>query len=292
MFIFCNNQFLPQDAPCITADDRGFCLGDGIFETILSYNKNIPFFPEHWQRLCNCAKILNINLSNNYNKEYIYSILQDLLIKNYPNNLSNIYIGFKIILTRGAAPRSIELISSYNYNHNIIISTFETNNPKYLTKTLSLASYKINQHSILPQIKSLNYLDKILAKQQALQKNFDDCLFLNLDNNITEASTSNIFFVLNCKTVITPKIADGVLPGVTRGYVINTLKDKQITIVEDSINFDSLINQLQPKSAFLTNSVQGISLVNKIDDFAMSFDPECNQVPELLFENFLKIFKQ
>lgn len=282
MYIFCNEQFIPHDTPCITADDRGFCLGDGIFETLLSYNRNIPFYTQHWQRLSNSANVLNINLSSNYNKDYIYSILQDLLAKNYPDNFKDTYLGFKIIVTRGAGPRSIEPINNYNYKPNLVISTFEVRPELNLPKNLCVATYRINQQSILPQIKSLNYLDKIIAKQQALKHNYDDCLFLNLDNNITEASTSNIFFILANNQVITPKISDGVLPGIMRGYVIKTLKEHEIKVIEESISLTNLKNSLKPKSAFLTNSIQGITLVDKIDDLVMGCQEEYNQIPNLI----------
>lgn len=263
--IFYNNNYIPVDSACIYANDRGFTLGDGIFETMLSHNLTIPFYNQHINRLTKSADILNIDLLKYYNKNYIYSKIIELIKHNqaiYNNiNDNNDWLGIKIILTRGRGPRSVEYLQNYNYHPNLIISSFTINKPTLDLENnynLSISPYKINQHSPLYQIKSLNYLDKILSKQNAIKNNFNDCLLINLDNNITEATTSNIFFILDNYTIITPQISDGILPGITRAFFINKIKNLNINLIEQSININNL-NKF--KSAFICNSIMGIKKI-------------------------------
>ena len=128
--IFYNNKYIPVDTACIYANDRGFTLGDGIFESLLSYNLNLPFFNQHLDRLINSANKLNIDILKYYSKDYIYSKIIDLLKHNqavYNNQNKNLWAGIKIILTRGTGPRSVEYLKNYDYKPNLIISSFSIN---------------------------------------------------------------------------------------------------------------------------------------------------------------------
>lgn len=265
-YIYTNNHFIACTDACVTHNDRGLTLGDGIFETMLSYKSNIAFFDQHWLRLTESAAVLGIKIPSKYSKQSVYSIIKELLKLNYSeqdnSNLdSNNWHGIKIILTRGGGPRSIEPLIDFNYQANIIISSFKATQPSLNSKTLIIPDSRINQTSPLTQIKSLNYLDKILAKQHALDNNYDDTLLVNFDNNICSATTSNIFFILSNNTIITPPLSDGVLPGITRGWVINYLLKHNITILEQSINLNNLYSIT---AAFLTNSIMGIANIGMI----------------------------
>lgn len=303
--IFCNGKFISNNNPSVKADDRGFMFGDGLFETILSYNYELPFFEQHFVRLFHSAQKLKINLPSNYNKENLRTLIQNLLDQN--NIKPNTWQGIKIILTRGSGPRSLEPLDSYPYKSNLLISCFHAQKPSLNSKSLAVSCYKTNHHSILPNLKTLNYLDKILAKQQVLENNYDDCLLINTDNHICECSTSNIFFITKQNEIITPQISDGVLPGVTRNFVIMILKEiinninRDINIglnkklsykfSERSIDIKTVIptnkyDDNNINSAFITNSIMGINTISKIGDINF----EQNNIINLIYNKFLAAF--
>lgn len=284
--IIFNNEIISSNS-CSLAFDRGYTLGDGIFETILSIKNTLPFFEQHWHRLSQALKLLNI--PNNYNKDYLYSKIIDLLAKQANTNKHSNFAGIKIIVTRGQGPRSVEPLNNYNYIPNLLITTFpinEINLKNTNNKTLSISDIKVNQSSPLSKIKSLNYLDRVLAKKSALEQGYDDALLVNFNNHITSASTSNIFFILQDNSVITPQISDGVLEGITRKFVISTLKDNNIKISEQSILLDDISNHKSSKiiSCFTTNSIQGINQVTQINDYKLS----SHQFINLISYKFIK----
>lgn len=288
--IFCNHQFLSAKTPCVQANDRGFTLGDGIFETILSYDYKIPFFDLHWQRFITSLNTLQINLPNKYNKDYLINIIHKLLNK---NNISpKVWQGIKIIVTRGVSSRGLEPVVKHPHEVSFIVTCFDVQKPELHTKTLDLAiNHKTNQHSALTQIKSLNYLDKILAKQSALAKNYDDALLINLDHHLCEATTSNIFFILNNNKIITPKISDGVLPGIIRQFVINTLKNAHYSITEKSIGLNNLLlSKNKVSAAFITNALIGLNTISFINKTDLNLTSNNHPVMNWLYKEFLKVY--
>lgn len=285
---FYNQQFLPAHTPCLTADDRGLTLGDGVFETILSYDYKMPFFEQHWLRLTTSLALLAIKLPDKYNKNYVIGIINKLLEKN--NVKTTTWHGIKIIVTRGAGPRSLEPKADYAYESNVLISCFAVAKPQLHTRSLRVDfTNKVNQHSILPTIKSLNYLDKIIAKQLAITSHCDDALLVNIDSNICEATTSNIFFILDSNEIITPKVSDGVLPGITRGFILSRLKELNYKVFETSVNTNDVIQKkLSITAAFVTNAIIGPQIVNRIDKLELVLDE--HPIIELLYSEFLKRF--
>ena len=262
-YIFYNNDFLTNDATYLNASDRGFAFGDGIFETILSHNYQLPFFNDHWERFIHSVNFLNIQLPIDYSKDQLLKIILELLKK---NNHSN-WHGIKITLTRGSNPnniRSLTPITDYDHSANLIISSFECSAPCQANKTLEVSPFQVSASNPTNQIKSLNYLDKILAKQRALTNNFDDALLINTNNNLLEATTSNIFFITDDNLILTPKLSDGVLAGITRQFVIESCYEMGYQIKEESINLTDLKIF---KSAFITNAIQGIHNISRINDF-------------------------
>lgn len=289
--IFYNDQYIPSDTTCIRADDRGLTLGDGIFETILSYNYKMPLFAQHWQRLISSANKLDIALPNKYSKEYFLAVINNLL--KYNNIKPYSWQGIKIIISRGAGPRSIEPINNYSYTPNIIITVFNTTKPSLEQKNLIISDYKINPYSPLANIKTLNYLDKILAKQQALQQQYDDCLLVNINNNIAELSTSNVFFILDNNEIITPDINTGILPGITRQFIINLSRKMGYTVIEQKISVDFLNSKndftYKAKYCFATNSISGITLISSVNNYNFQTNHD-NKILKLLYNHFFNLF--
>ncbi|MBP9721719.1 MAG: aminotransferase class IV family protein [Gammaproteobacteria bacterium] len=291
-YICFNNQFIKHDLPCLLSNDRGLTLGDGVFETFLTHNGKMPFFKQHWERLLTSLAILDINLSVYYSSsEIIRDSIRKLLVL---NNLLNKTAIIKIIITRGSGPRTLIPTNDFDYQPNIIISSLETNLFELKTKTLQVSQHHlVNPKSILNKIKSLNYLDKILAQKEAMRNNYDDALLSNFEQNICEATTSNIFFVTRDNHILTPCLKDGILPGITRKFVINSLIRLGFNISEQSVNLDLLIsNKLNITEAFITNSVIGINSVTKINNFILDNTDFAKIAIDNLLSEYIGISKQ
>jgi branched-chain amino acid aminotransferase len=253
--IFLNNQFVPATEAHISVTDRGFLLGDGLFETIRIYKGRAVFFSQHFLRLTTSANFLNIPLFQT--EEQLQNIIQELLEK---NNIANNDAVVRLTLTRGSGQRGLALPQETRPTLLIAVFPYE---PAATHCKLIVSSIRRNELSPLANIKSLNYLDNILVYQEAVKQNADDALMLNTRDNVACTTTANIFMIKD-NILFTPKVSDGVLPGIMRGVILDTASTLSITAQEKSISLEELKTA---DEIFLTNSVKRLFVVTKIDNF-------------------------
>jgi len=229
----------------VSFSDGGFQRGDGLFETI-RFQNGILFKPEkHLQRLHSGLNLIQIELSKT-NTELI-SILEEMIRQNnIPSGL------LKLMITRGEISGT-----PWNYTGNpniyITIRPFTTK-PIEPVKVLF---YSEKQYPVIrfnPAIKSLNYIGNMLAKKDAEIEGAFEPVFYNRENIITECAIRNIFFIKG-KTLITPGLILGVLPGVMRDTIIEIAPQIGLSVIEDSIPLDS-INEMD--EAFITSTGIGL----------------------------------
>ena len=255
MYVFLNNEIISDEKPYIYIKDRGFLLGDGIFETIKVQNGQIVFFDEHYRRLENSAKFLSIPMP--YSQSSLKESCTTLIKK---NNLYDSSAAMRITLTRGIGLRGINIPNEQNPTLLITVTNFNLQNTHY--PTAMITSIKRNQYSPIIQHKTLNYLEPILARKEANESGFEEGIMLNTDGFITESSIANIFFVKNA-TVITPSINSGILPGIVREQIIKLCKKNKIPIIEKNISPSDIPDM---DEAFQTNSLVGVQPLSAIDD--------------------------
>jgi len=240
----------------IHAADRGFLLGDGLFETMFFKNKEIHSFKDHWSRLKTGLSVLNFQI--NQTPEQIKQVIIELVRL---NDLSEESVSIRLTITRGSGPRG--LLPPEQPIPTLLITTAVYKpiiNSQY--HLIIAKSTRRNQFSPLSRIKSLNYLDNILVKMEAKNHYCDDAIMLNTSGNIACTSAANVFMITDDK-VITPPITDGVLPGITRKKIMEFCKNTNIKCIETSIAIDDLKNC---DSIFITNSLIGIQSVNTIKE--------------------------
>ncbi len=243
--IYLNGHLLPDEQAHINPADRGFLLGDGIFETMRSYQGRIFRLDNHLDRLFSGAEFLGIPVP----------LLRDELARGLSatleaNQLSNRGASLRLTLTRGPGPRGLNPPPRPQPTLLITAASLsQTNFPP--AKAILAKDIRRNEHSPSSKIKSLNYLDNILARRQADQAGADEALLLNTAGNLAEASTANLFIVRE-GTLQTPPISDGALPGVTRSVVLELAAKLGIPAEEISITHDDL---QRAEEAFLTNSI-------------------------------------
>lgn len=209
-FISYNSEFYTDTVPVISIYDRGFSLGDGVFETIKITNSKPELWDAHLKRMAFGCSVLGIDIPEN-----LYDTACQLIQKNHLINGI-----LKITLSRQSPLRGLGIHS--NCKVNILMTTSDM--PKIPeTITAMVSDIRRNEGSVLSQIKSLNYGDNILALKQAHQLGYDDALMLNNQGQPCCFTTGNIVIETQSGVLLTPPSETGCL----NGTFVQTLKNIQ-----------------------------------------------------------------
>lgn len=266
--IWINGKFVDPDKAKVSVFDRGFMYGDGVFETMRGYAGRVFKLDRHLERLFRSLDALKIK--HKYSKKY----LQDAIYKTLKTNrLSSAYI--KLAVTRGegrpACQRSYNVQAgrfgiSYKdiFSPNVVITAKDFEGYPGWMFDIGLSANITgvqNEKSVTSRIKTLNYLPYILARDDARDMGYDEAILTNTKGCITEGATSNVFIVKNT-VLITPSEASGILPGITRGVIIEIAKGLKINVKEKLLKRRELLGA---DELFLTNSLAEILPVTKVD---------------------------
>jgi branched-chain amino acid aminotransferase len=270
--IIFNGNLIPSDKPCIKNNDRGLTLGHGIFETILIKNSATPALDYHWKRLKTGAQLISIEVP--FSKQELEGMLQNLVIENV---LQNKIASARVTITHGESTRGIFPLKTPKPNFTIAV--YEYLHPVIDNYSALIVSIRKNEFAPSSRIKSLSYLDNILAKQEALESGYDEAILLNTAANVADGTIFNIFMVKNGH-IITPPITDGALPGVIRSILLKEFKD-DFSIGEESISVQEIMNA---DEIFLTNALVGIQSVNKLNKTHFNSSEITNNIAMMLKE--------
>jgi len=254
-YIFFNGQLLPYSKMPFHPGDRGLLFGDGVFETIRIRGGMPLFLERHWNRFSQGSCLLDIPIPLTLPE--LNTAILGLLAK---NNLAHSDAIIRVTMTRGQGPR--EIWPTKELKATVVLSAWPFHTPLKKEITAIISSVCRNEHSLLSNIKSLNYLDNILARREAMQKNADEAILLNTQGKVAEAATANIFIAKN-HVLFTPCLTDGALCGVMRLWVLETAGACAIAIKEKTITVTDLLNA---DEVFLTNVVYGIMPVIKLGE--------------------------
>lgn len=254
---FLNGKFVNPEQAQISCNDRGLLLSDGLFETMRVYRGKIFRLKKHWDRLENGASVLKLSLGMDYLK--FEKTISELLSR---NDLSDQDAVLRLTITRGQGSRG--LLPPTVVNPTCIIATF----PAPLKRSEAIGAYivqiKRNEFSPLSNVKSLSYLDNVLARQEAIKEGTEEAILLNTRGYLAEAAAANVFVITRKNKVLTPRLEDGALAGITREVVIEICNTQKISVTESVIGVDEL---LAAKEVFITNSVIEIQPVSKISGY-------------------------
>ncbi len=242
MYVSINSKLTKN--PKISALDHGLMVGDGVFETLRTYNGKIFKFDEHYKRLLSSAKFISLPVPTK--KETIKKDIIKLLKK---NKLTDARI--RLTITRGIGPGGL----SINCKNQSIIITTEKIIP---IKVPSVKIITLPLTTALPGIKSLSYVSSVYAKLQAKKSGAFEAIFT--DKYVREGSFSNIFMVKN-NTLYTPK--NKILKGITRQIIIDLAKQLKIKTIQKDITKTQLKNA---DEIFITFTTAGILPVHQIDN--------------------------
>lgn len=209
--LWLNGKLLPAAEARIAANDRGFTLGDGIFETIKARNGRPLRWERHLARLEAGAATLGLPIGRS--GEALRDAAQALL---QANRLAAAVL--RLTLTRGPGERG--LLPSDPAAPTLLIAASALPSPAAPARAVIVGTVRRNAHSPLARIKSLSYLDSVLARMEAARRGADDALLLNGAGRLAEASAANLFLVVGDK-LLTPPIDEGALPGTMRAELLD-----------------------------------------------------------------------
>jgi len=243
--VYLNGSLLPLSQARLSPLDYGFLYGYGLFETMRAYSGHIFRLEKHLARLSHSAKLLGIELMSDIPdlEKALYDTLQ-------ANNLSNARI--RLTLSGGEGEPVPDLLPQ---NPTVIIVARRyTPYPRQVYEQgfkAIVSRIRRNTQSPASVIKSLNYLDNLLARRETRLAGADEAILLNEQGFLAEGSMSNIFLVSD-STLLTPSEDSGILPGITREVILELAPSMDLKTIERKIALKEL---LQADEAFFTNSL-------------------------------------
>lgn len=212
-----NGEITPLEDARISILDRGFLYGDSVYEVFRTYSGVPMFCHEHFERMENSARLIHMKISQS-REEMLEEIRRTAAAANVPKE-TDIYVRWHV--TRGTGALDLvpawDLVSTYV----IILKEVPKWKPEFYSRGMRLAVTHVRRNpveALSPDIKSGNYLNNILGVAEAIELGADDCLMLNPAGLLTEASNSNVCFVIDGK-LVTPSVESGVLRGITKAAI-------------------------------------------------------------------------
>jgi len=277
--IWLNDKLVDEEQAKISVFDHGLLYGDGVFEGIRVYNGKIFELDAHLKRLCDSAKVIRLGIPMDYNT------LAEAVKKTVKaNNIVDGYI--RLIVTRGIGDLGLNPFICKQQSLVIIAATIQLYPEELYEKGLTVVSgATIRNHPLAlpPQIKSLNYLNNILAKIEAIDSGAGEVIMYNHLGYVAEASGDNVFIVKG-GAIYTPPVQSGSLEGITRAVVIRLAEAKKIGVVQkDLTRFDLYTSE----EFFLTGTAAEVIGVVNIDGRVIG-DGKPGTITKMLREKFFE----
>lgn len=256
--IYLDGELVPKEKAKISVYDHGFLYGDGVFEGIRAYYGRVFKLDEHLQRLYESAKsiMLEIPLSKEEMKEAVLKTLR-------ANSLKEAYI--RVVISRGVGDLGLDPKKCPKPSIVIITDKIQLYPKEFYEKGLEVITVSVRRNipeALNPRIKSLNYLNNILAKIEVTRAGLLEGIMLTREGYVCEATGDNIFLYKN-GTLITPPPYVGILKGITRDAVIELAQKLKIPLKETLFTQHDIYISSE---CFLTGTAAEIIPVVKVDD--------------------------
>jgi len=257
MKVYINGKYYDRGEAMISVFDHGLLYGDGVFEGIRIYKGKAFKLKEHIKRLYQSAKAILLDVPMGQ-KEMEKAVFEAVRI----NAKNDGYI--RLIITRGEGPLGVDPAQCAKPTVIIIVGDIQLYPQEYYEKGIAVvtaASRRMPSDSLDPRVKSLNYLNNVMAKIEAKQAGCLEAVLLNHEGYVTECTADNIFIVRD-GTLLTPAPHYGALDGITRMTVINLAPSCGITSLETALTRYDLYTA---DECFMTGTGAEIMPVTMID---------------------------
>lgn len=253
--IYLNKVMLEATKARVAPVSSAMLYGRGVFTTVAIYNGRPFLWTEHWARLKDHAQRLNIDCGG-ANERNVGEAVRKLLAVNQVKD------GRARVILLARSGRDVwRATRESTRKTDLLIMTSEAQKVSAAGMSLAVSPYRCNTFSPLAGIKSLNYLDQVLAWEEAQAREFDEAVMLNERGEIVSATMANIFWVRE-GTIHTPALSTGALAGVTRAAVIELAAKKFIPLIEGVYELADLT---EAEEIFLTSASYGVAAVTTFD---------------------------
>ncbi|MBI5116538.1 branched-chain-amino-acid transaminase [Candidatus Poribacteria bacterium] len=255
--VYLNGNFVPETEACVSVFDRGFLYGDGVFETMRSYDGRIFRLWQHIRRLLESADLIGLRLS--HRPEQLAEICVRLMKRNDTQDCI-----LRLSVTRGKSTGGVgiahvaepTIVAFLRSPRSLPADAYSNGVSAKIVSIRRTAS-----SSLSARMKSMNFLNNILAKAEAESGGADEAIILNQTGYVAEASTANIFFVRdNC--LVTPSLKCDILAGITRSAVLELAPALGIQCEERGITPSEIV---EFSECFLSSSGVELLPIRKID---------------------------
>jgi branched-chain amino acid aminotransferase len=256
--VYISGKLVPAEQATVSVFDHGLLYGDGVFEGLRSYQGKVFRLEQHVERLYESARAIRLDIQMS-REEMSAAINQTVKA----NGIKDGYI--RAVVTRGAGTLGLDPNRCSNPQVIIIADTITLYPKEFYDNGLELiTSSVIRNHpaALSPRIKSLNYLNNILAKIEGLKAGCVEALMLNHKGEVAECTGDNIFLVKHGR-LTTPPLDAGILEGITRNAVLELARDAGMEVAESPLTKHDVY---VADEAFLTGTAAEIVPVVKVDD--------------------------
>jgi branched-chain amino acid aminotransferase len=256
MLIYLDGAFVPEEEAKVSVFDHGLLYGDGVFEGIRAYNGRVFRLEDHIDRLYDSAKTINLEIP--LTKEEFAEALLETLRR---NNLKDAYI--RPVVTRGKGDLGLDPRKCAKATIFIIATGWGAMYGDLYEKGLTaitLSTRRNPSEALPPNVKSLNYLNNILAKIECNYKGGDEGIFFDTNGYVSEGSGDNIFVVKN-GVIITPPTINN-LRGITRAVALEIAESMGIPIKEQNLGYFDLYTA---DEVFVTGTAAEVAPMTTID---------------------------
>lgn len=256
-YVFLDDRLVPEAEAKVSVYDHGFLYGDGVYETMRAYEGVVFMLGQHIGRLFRSAQLIRLGI---HSEGFITSAIQETL---RANNLAEAYIRITVSRGRGAIGLDPDLCPRPSCV--VIAEAFRRYSESWYREGVKMVLATTRRNAagaVNPRIKSLNFLNNILAKMEAKDRGALEAVMLNESGHITEGTISNVFFVKRGR-LCTPSLDAGILDGITRQLVIDLAVRNGVGVEEGLFSAGDL---LAAEEVFFTNTTSEIMPVSAIDD--------------------------
>jgi branched-chain amino acid aminotransferase len=280
--IYLNNKLVPKGKAMVSVYDHGFLYGDGIYETLRVYDGVVFKLSEHIDRLFSSASMIGLSVPKSP------AAITGAVYKTLSANKHKDAV-VRITVSRGAGPLGLDPGLCPKPTFVIMTHAFKPYPRRSYQKGLSIAIVNTKRNygkALNPQIKSLNFLNNILAKIEAKEMDVQEAIMLNYRGYIAEGTVSNIFFVRD-STLCTPSLKVGILGGITRSIILALARKSKIRLKEGQFK---PVDLYEAQEVFISNTTMEVMPVHEINNKIISDTP--GQITKKLRQDYNRAVRE
>jgi branched-chain amino acid aminotransferase len=255
-----NGRISAENEAVIPIFDHGFLYGEGIYETLRTYDGRLFLYDRHMRRLRNSARLIDLALR--FTDDELAARIEDTIAA---AKLGGAEAYVRVLVTRGVGPLTYDPSATPTPSWVVIVKPLVPPSAETYERGVKVVLVDVvrnHPQSVNPMIKSNNLMNPALAAQEGLKRGGFEAVMRNYRGELTECTQSNLFVVKN-GSVLTPPLESGLLPGITREFVFEVGAEVGIDVREQVLHDDDLFGA---DEAFLTSTTREILAIVNVDD--------------------------